>query len=113
MPEISRRHLIAAAAAGLASRVLPVRAAPYSIQHGRFEVTVVSDGHLVLPTSFLAPEAPAAERDAILKEAGESGQQFNSPTNVTLIRTGEDLILVDMGSGDRFMPTAGKLWDNL
>jgi glyoxylase-like metal-dependent hydrolase (beta-lactamase superfamily II) len=24
-----------------------------------------------------------------------------------------DLILIDMGSGDRFMPSAGKLWDNL
>jgi glyoxylase-like metal-dependent hydrolase (beta-lactamase superfamily II) len=32
---------------------------------------------------------------------------------VTLIRAGSELILVDMGSGDRFMPTAGKLWDNL
>ena len=38
---------------------------------------------------------------------------MNSPTNITLIRAGTDLILVDMGSGDRFMPTAGKLWDNL
>ncbi|HWK98109.1 MAG TPA: hypothetical protein VNR39_22040 [Pseudolabrys sp.] len=23
------------------------------------------------------------------------------------------VILIDMNSGDRFMPTAGKLWDNL
>lgn len=94
-------------------RALPARAAPYSFQHGRFDVTVVSDGHLVLPTSFLAPEAPASERDSILKESGEPGPQFDSPTNVTLIRTSDDLILIDMGSGDRFMPTAGKLWDNL
>ena len=39
--------------------------------------------------------------------------QYHSPTNVTLIRAGNELILVDMGSGDRFMPSAGKLWDNL
>ena len=64
-------------------------------------------------TSFLAPGAPPAERAALLQAAGQTGEQFNSPTNVTLIRTGADLILVDMGSGDRFMPTAGKLWDNL
>jgi len=45
--------------------------------------------------------------------AGELGEQYQSPTNVTLLRTASDLILVDMGSGDRFMPSAGKLWDNL
>jgi glyoxylase-like metal-dependent hydrolase (beta-lactamase superfamily II) len=73
----------------------------------------VSDGHLVLPTSFLAPGAPPPEREAILRAAGQTGEQYNSPTNITLLRTGSDLILIDMGSGDRFMPTAGKLWDNL
>jgi len=74
---------------------------------------VVSDGHLVLPTNFLAPDAASDQRAALLKASGESGDIYNSPTNVTLIRSGNDLILVDMGSGDRFMPSAGKLWDNL
>jgi len=114
MPKFSRRTLLAATAASIATRAVPAfAAAPYSFKHGAFEVTVVSDGHLVLPTSFLAPDAPPAERDALLKAAGETGEQYNSPTNVTLIRTAGDLILVDMGSGDRFMPSAGKLWDNL
>ena len=107
-------RFLAASAAGFLARTLPAfAAAPYAIKHGAFELAVVSDGHLVLPTSFLAPDAPAAQRDALLKAAGQTGEQYNSPTNVTLIRSGTDLILVDMGSGDRFMPTAGKLWDNL
>jgi len=110
---LSRRSLLAATAASLAARALPAFAAPASFRHGAFEVTVVSDGHLVLPVSFLAPDAPPAERAALLKAAGEIGEQYNSPTNVTLIRAGADLILIDMGSGDRFMPSAGKLWDNL
>lgn len=114
MSNLSRRTLLAAATASIATRALPAFAAvPYSFSHGAFEVAVVSDGHLVLPTSFLAPDAPPAERGALLTTAGETGAQYNSPTNVTLIRTAEDLILVDMGSGDRFMPSAGKLWDNL
>ena len=114
MSKLSRRSLLAATTASIATRALPAFAvAPYSFRHGAFEVTVVSDGHLVLPTSLLAPAAPPAERDALLKAAGEPGAQYNSPTNVTLIRTVNDLILVDMGSGDRFMPSAGKLWDNL
>ncbi len=115
MLPLSRRSLLAATAASLAARAMPALAAPapFSFKHGAFEVTVVSDGHLVLPVSFLAPGAPPAERAALLKAAGETAEQYNSPTNVTLIRNANDLILVDMGSGDRFMPSAGKLWDNL
>ena len=109
MPTLDRRTFLAASAAGFAARALPALAAtPYAFKHGAFDVTVVSDGHLVLPTSFLAPGAPPPEREAILKTAGQTGEQYNSPTNITLIRTGSDLILIDMGSGDRFMPTAGS-----
>jgi glyoxylase-like metal-dependent hydrolase (beta-lactamase superfamily II) len=114
MPILDRRTLLAASAAGLAARALPAFAAtPYAFRHGTFDVTIVSDGHLVLPTSFLAPGRPPSEREAILKASGQTGEQYNSPTNITLIHTGNDLVLVDMGSGDRFMPTAGKLWENL
>ena len=114
MSKLSRRTLLAATAASLATRALPASAAAlFAFKHGAFEVTVVSDGHLVLPTSFLAPSAPAAEREALLNAAGQTGEQYNSPTNVTVVRSERDLILIDMGSGDRFMPTAGKLWDNL
>jgi glyoxylase-like metal-dependent hydrolase (beta-lactamase superfamily II) len=115
MAIISRRTLLAASAAALAARGLPAFAmrTPVSFKHGDFDVTVLSDGHLVLPVGFLAPEAPAEAWAALVKEAGITGPQFDSPTNITLIRTENDLILVDMGSGDRFMPTAGRLWDNL
>src|SRR5581483_9705958 len=114
MLNFSRRAFLASSAAGIAARALPALAASsYSFTHGIFDVTVVSDGHLVLPTSFLAPDAPAPEREALLRAAGQTGGQYNSPTNVTLIRSNDEWILVDMGSGDRFMPTAGKLWNNL
>jgi glyoxylase-like metal-dependent hydrolase (beta-lactamase superfamily II) len=112
--DFTRRTLLATSAATVAAGALPAFAAtPLSFKHGAFDVTVVSDGHLVLPTSFLAPAAPPDERVALLKAAGQTAEQYESPTNITLLRTGSDLILVDMGSGDRFMPTAGKLWDNL
>ena len=114
MLNLNRREFLAASVASLITQTVPAFAAtPFAFKHGTFEVSVVSDGYLVLPTSFLAPEAPPAQREALLKAAGQPGEQYNSPTNVTLIRAGSDLILVDMGSGDRFMPTAGKLWDNL
>src|SRR6476659_8037282 len=114
MPTFDRRMFLAASVAGVAARALPALvASPYPFRQGAFDVTVVSDGHLVLPTSFLAPGAPPPEREAIFKAAGQTGEQYNSPTNITLIRNNNDLILIDMGSGERFMPTAGKLWDNL
>lgn len=111
---LTRRTLLATSAATLAASALPAFAAtPHAFRHGAFEVTVVSDGHLILPVSMLAPSAPPAERAALLQAAGQTAEQYNSPTNITLVRTATDLILIDMGSGDRFMPSAGKLWDNL
>jgi glyoxylase-like metal-dependent hydrolase (beta-lactamase superfamily II) len=110
---LSRRALLASTAATLALGLPAVAAAPVRFRHGNFEIIVVSDGHLVLPVSFLAPDAPADERAALLKAAGQIGEQYESPTNITLIRTASDLILIDTGSGDRFMPTAGRLFDNL
>jgi glyoxylase-like metal-dependent hydrolase (beta-lactamase superfamily II) len=111
---IGRRALLTSAAASFAAFALPVgAAAPHRFRHGEFEIIIVSDGHLVLPTSFLAPNAPGEERELLLRAAGQTGEQYQSPTNITLIRRANDLVLVDSGSGDRFMPTAGKLFDNL
>ena len=111
---ITRRTLLATSAATFAAGALPAfAAAPHSFKHGAFEVTVVSDGHLILPTAFLAPDAPAPERAALLQASGQTAEQYDSPTNITLVRTASDLILIDMGSGDRFMPSAGNLWGNL
>lgn len=103
----------AAVAAALGHNVTAIAAPAHRLTVGAFELTVVSDGHLVLPTSFLAPDVPEADRATILAESGETGAEFNSPTNCTLIRAGRELILVDTGSGPHFMPSAGKLADNL
>lgn len=114
MLNINRRHLLVASATSLLSCTTSAfAAAPYTLKHGAFELTILSDGHLVLPVAFLAPDAPPAERMLLLQAAGQTEERYNSPTNVTLIRTPTEFILVDMGSGDRFMPTAGKLWSNL
>jgi glyoxylase-like metal-dependent hydrolase (beta-lactamase superfamily II) len=113
MTALTRRSFLATAAAGIAATALPAFAAPTTFRHGAFEVTVISDGHLVLPVSFLATDAPEQQRDAVFKESGITGAQYNVPTNVTVLRRDNEFILIDMGSGGRFMPTAGKLWDNL
>jgi glyoxylase-like metal-dependent hydrolase (beta-lactamase superfamily II) len=81
---------------------------------GDLEALVVSDGHFVLPMGFLVtPEAPPAEREAVLHAAGQGGEQIQLVNNVAVIRKQSEIILVDTGSGPRHQPTAGKLADNL
>ena len=86
----------------------------HRFSQGAIEVTVLSDGHLVLPAAVLAPTAPPDELAALMKEIfGKAPETIEPAANVTLLRSGEDLVLVDTGSGNRFQPTAGKLRDNL
>jgi glyoxylase-like metal-dependent hydrolase (beta-lactamase superfamily II) len=108
-----RDFMLGTAACAALPALTAVAAVPHRLAAGSFELTIVSDGHLVLPTTFLAPDAPVAERAALLAESSEAGAEFNAPTNCTLIRAGNELILVDTGSGPHFMPSAGKLADNL
>lgn len=79
-----------------------------------FTIQSVSDGKLVLPVGFLVPDS--IDRDEIaplLAEAGISGDSYEAPLNLALLRRGEYLILFDAGSGPDFMPTAGKLSEAL
>lgn len=78
------------------------------------EVLVMSDGHFFLPTHFLiVPDAPPAERQAVLQASGDPGDRVQLTNNVAIIRARSDLILVDAGAGPRHQPTSGKLSSNL
>lgn len=113
----SRRSFLLAAAtvAGAASLPRQVMAANdlHTFQHGDFEITVMTDGHLVLPASVLAPEN-LEELAALLDVADIENDTVEAPTNPVLVRSGSDLILFDNGSGSDFQPdTAGRLQGNL
>ncbi len=115
MAALTRRTLLAAAALGAAARALPTLAAPAPLRftHDAFQVTVSTDGQWKMPTAGLATNVAPAERDAALRSIGQTDALYDFPTSITLIHAGKELILVDMGAGDRFMPTTGKLWNNL
>ncbi len=112
-----RRKFLGAAAGFIAVGLLPksvmALAGPYSFKQGTFDVTVVSDGHLVLPIGVFAPDAPPEALKALFTAAGVTGNEVQGPANVTLIKSGADLIMFDNGSGTEFQPTAGKLIENL
>lgn len=116
---ISRRRFLAGGAALTAAQLLPLRgialaAEAHTFMQGDFEITVMSDGKLILPLDVLAPDATPEQRAEIAQAMGWSDMMAQAGTNIPLIRSGSELILVDNGSGDKFQPeTTGDLAANL
>jgi glyoxylase-like metal-dependent hydrolase (beta-lactamase superfamily II) len=115
MTHVTRRELLGGLGAASATPLCPFLAFAGSPTHhtfklGEFEVAICSDGHLTIPTQFLARNVSEEEIKAWL---GQAVGMVTPPSNVTLVRTPHDLILIDVGAGPHFMPTAGKLADNM
>jgi glyoxylase-like metal-dependent hydrolase (beta-lactamase superfamily II) len=121
----SRRFLLRAGAAapfisvaGSAAAQVPepqpqarARQAPgfYRFRVGDYLVTMVSDGQLSLPTPTLAANVPEATLRSYLKTIRQGGDMQRGHLNLTLIDTGEQVILVDAGAGPDFQETAGRI----
>ena len=105
--KITRRRLLGAAAATGAMAALPrMSFAATTMTLGAAQIDTLSDGHLVLPASFVSPDPQASE---IMSDFGITTPQVEAPCNVTLLRDGTNTVLFDVGAGPDFMPTAGKL----
>ena len=105
--QITRRRLLGAAAATGAMAALPrMSFAATTMTLGAAQIDTLSDGHLVLPASFVSPDRQASE---IMSDFGITTPQVEAPCNVTLLRDGTNTVLFDVGAGPDFMPTAGKL----
>lgn len=74
---------------------------------------VLSDGHLVVPTGMLAKNVSGPELNAYLAGLRLGPQRVHFHTNVALLRWGEELVLIDAGSGGTWEPTAGRLTESL
>ncbi|WP_105006170.1 MBL fold metallo-hydrolase [Rhizobium leguminosarum] len=85
----------------------------HELKHGRFEITVLSDGYITLTSDILMPDGSPDERQSILGRLGGDADSAPLQTNIPLIRHGSDLILVDTGAGANFQPTDGRLAENL
>jgi len=112
---LDRRRFLSGAAGLIAAGVLPQNAlalaGPYTFKQGAYDVTVVSDGTLLLDLA-LFPDAKPEELKALLGAMvqGEKAQFEASPL---LLKSGSDVILMDTGSGAGFQPTSGKLVESL
>jgi len=89
------------------------QAAFHRLTIGQAKITVVSDGHLDLPTIGLGVNADRDEVLAFLSAHYLSAEQHYSHTNHVVIEIGDAVVLIDVGSGARFVPSAGKLMANL
>lgn len=108
---LSRRTVLGAGlAAAVAAVVRPSWASgPARLRLGGAEVTVLSDGALSLPMSFFLPDRPAAEIAALMAPHGLPVDLVRPDCNVTLLRSGDRLVLFDAGAGPMFQDSAGRL----
>ena len=115
--KLSRRQVLALGAGGMAALAMIMRPSPAgalgNARLGAGEVTIVSDGTLMLPLSFIAPDTPQEEMKALLKANGLGTDAITPDCNVTFYKSGDRFIVFDAGSGSNFMPSAGKLATNM
>ncbi|WP_376100876.1 MBL fold metallo-hydrolase (plasmid) [Roseomonas sp. CCTCC AB2023176] len=86
-----------------------IAAARYRMTVGDFEITVLSDGFISVPGEVLVPEGAPEERAEVLAQLDCRDGAVLPKANIPLLRTGSDLIIVDIGAGRRYQPTDGQL----
>ena len=82
---------------------------------GDVTVRVFSDGARTLPLTTLYADVPRADLDAAYAAAGHGAapDDLPTPSNVTLIETAGQRILVDAGGGPNWSATTGRLEEAL
>ncbi|MBC7280678.1 MBL fold metallo-hydrolase [Hoeflea sp.] len=112
--DLTRRTLLRTGAAAGAALLLPVGLRPArALEIGEAVLSTVSDGNLVLPLAFSYPDVPRDELVALLAENGQPTDALAPDCNVPFLKSGDRLIMFDVGSGPNFMPSAGTLLDNM
>jgi hypothetical protein len=79
----------------------------YGFKQGNFSISVVSDGFISIPGNIFAPDAAPQELVEILGRLDSHAGVVRAKTNIPVIRSKNDLILVDIGAGTaRTQPAA-------
>lgn len=76
---------------------------------GDIKIDVLSDGNLRVPVARNMPGIDETERAEFFKEHQMSMEIREPSCNLTLMRDGKNTILFDVGAGQNFMPSAGKV----
>lgn len=76
---------------------------------GDAEVTALSDGTVTLDANGILTGVKPAHVNELLKAAHTGGSQLPTSVNAFLVKTGNQIVLVDTGAGAFFGPTLNKL----
>ncbi|MED5531316.1 MAG: MBL fold metallo-hydrolase [Pseudomonadota bacterium] len=80
---------------------------------GKINITVVSDGSFTMPISSLTINASEEEVKNFLRKYYLPENHLHRETNLAVIDVEDKRLLVDVGSGSRFIGNTGRLFDNL
>jgi glyoxylase-like metal-dependent hydrolase (beta-lactamase superfamily II) len=105
--------LPASAATNVLAPARPQSTGAYRFRIGQAQVTILSDGNLNIPVSGLGVNAEPAEVQKFLTDHALSAQMNYAHTNHVLVEMGDIKLLVDVGSGDRFQDSVGRLVANM
>lgn len=122
-PALSRRHLLGALAGSAAAsafgaprlasaqtRETPLpRPVIYDRQVGDARVSVLLDGYFPLSLDMITNMDPALIRKKLSAAHHDTTAPYKLPISSHLIRSGDEITLVDGGTGGAFGPTAGRL----
>ncbi len=115
-----RREFLTAATcgAGIATGLIPsivVSDESSTLTLGDNAIQVISDGVIHLPVSMVLPEELINPdvRDDYLKSHGIGPERLSQDCNITLLQQQDKTIIFDVGAGPNFMPTTGKLYEEL
>ena len=100
---------VAMAEAPMAKKQVP---GYYRMMLGQFELTVLFDGAFDVDISLMS-NATTTELQQLLTRNHIDGDKVQTATNVYLINTGKNLVLVDVGCGTLFGPKMGQIMNNL
>jgi len=85
----------------------------YSFKVGNLECLAISDGDFFMSHHQVFPNTQISLVEQLLRKNGIEPGEIPTTATCLLIRTGDELILIDTGFGVDFAPTTGKLIENL
>ena len=83
------------------------------VRLGPVDATIVSDGTMGMPLGWVLPDRSRGDVAALFATERQVFEEIVLQVNVTLLKIGADLILVDCGAGGDFAPQRGWLVSRL
>lgn len=85
----------------------------HTFRQGSSLVTIVTDGYISVPEAVVTVGADPIAREAMTYRLPKVANGVLAEANIPIVKTGSDVIVVDVGGGGRYQPTEGQFVGNL